>query len=148
MPTLTASAPASARARTASAVATLPAMISVPKVFLIHDTVSTTPFEWPWAVSTTSTSTPAFTRAVIRSSRSAPTLTAAATSNRPVASFAAFGKFSRFSMSLTVISPSRSPEPFTSRSFSMRCCPSSAVASSIEIPTGAVTSSRVITSET
>src|SRR5262249_1538601 len=45
--------------RAPSAVATLPAITSISKRFLISLTVSRTLPEWPWAESTTSTSTPA-----------------------------------------------------------------------------------------
>ena len=59
MPTFTASAPASARAFAPSAVATLPAITSIVCRFLSSRTVSITFRLWPWAESTTSTSTPA-----------------------------------------------------------------------------------------
>ena len=59
-PTLMASAPASIRSRVPSAVATLPAMISTsPKRRRRARTVSMPLSEWPWAMSTTSTSAPA-----------------------------------------------------------------------------------------
>ena len=57
MPTLTASAPAAIRSSQPSAVATLPATTSMSQRFLIVRTVSITLAEWPWALSTTSTST-------------------------------------------------------------------------------------------
>ncbi len=62
MPTFTASTPASISAWVASAVATLPAMSSkraLGKFLRISRTASSTPREWPWAVSITITSTPA-----------------------------------------------------------------------------------------
>ncbi len=60
MPTFTASTPASMSASVASAVATLPATRSVfGNSRRTRATMSMTPCEWPCAVSTTSTSTPA-----------------------------------------------------------------------------------------
>ncbi len=91
IPTLMASAPALIRASVASAVATLPAMISTSKFAFIFETVSITERAWPCEVSTTTTSTPAATIASIRSNASAPVPTAAATRNRPLASFVACG---------------------------------------------------------
>ena len=82
-PTLTASAPASTSASAASAVAMLPAMSSTSKRLLSCRAISSTPREWPCAVSTTSTSTPASTSASARSSASGPTPTAAPTRSRP-----------------------------------------------------------------
>ncbi len=58
MPTFTASAPAAIRSRQPSLVATFPAITSISHSFLILRTVSITLAEWPWALSTTSTSTP------------------------------------------------------------------------------------------
>src|SRR3954465_13060832 len=60
MPTFTASAPASHSAEAASPVQMLPPMTcAVGKFFLAQLTRSSTPCEWPCAVSTTITSTPA-----------------------------------------------------------------------------------------
>ena len=55
IPTFMASAPASIKALAAASVATLPAMMSTsdPTDFLMDATVSITPDECPWAVSTT-----------------------------------------------------------------------------------------------
>ena len=51
---------------------------------LSRRTISSTPREWPCAVSTTSTSTPASTSAAARSTASGPTPTAAPTRSRPL----------------------------------------------------------------
>ena len=67
MPTLTASAPASIRSRAPSAVATFPATTSMSQRFLMFLTVSITLAECPWALSTTSTSTPLAIRLSARS---------------------------------------------------------------------------------
>ena len=66
------SAPASISASAASPVAMLPAISSMSNSDLIRRTISTTAREWPWAVSTTITSTSAATRAAARSSASRP----------------------------------------------------------------------------
>ncbi len=106
MPTLTPSAPASARAAAASAVATLPAMICAPlDSRRTAATLSSTPREWPCAVSTTITSAPAAIRASARSMPEAPVPVAAPTRSRPCVSLQACGKRCAFSMSLTVIRP-------------------------------------------
>ncbi len=77
-PTLTASAPWSARAFAPSPVATLPPITcTCGKFLLIQRTRSSTPCEWPCEVSTTSTSTPPPTSASTRSSVSPPVPTAA-----------------------------------------------------------------------
>ena len=92
MPTLTASAPASTRSPAASAVAMLPAMTwTWGKWLLTQRTMSITPLEWPCAVSTTRTSTSAWTRASTRSSVPVPVPTAAPTSRRSRASLHAVG---------------------------------------------------------
>ena len=88
---LDASAPASISASAASAVATLPAISSMSNSALIRRTISSTPREWPCAVSTTSTSTSAATSAAARSSASVPTPTAAPTRRRPRSSLVASG---------------------------------------------------------
>ena len=73
MPTFTASAPASISARVASAVATLPATIWTRfESRFRRSTASATPLEWPWAVSITTTSTPASTSATERSKPASP----------------------------------------------------------------------------
>ena len=148
-PTLIASAPASIRASAASPVAMLPAITCTSWAFFTCRTTSSTPSEWPCAVSTTSASTSASTSAAVRSSASGPTPTAAATRSRPRSSFVASGYASRFEMSLTVMSPFSRPSRSTIGSFSIRCRPRIACASSSVVPTGAVTRpSRVIASAT
>ena len=67
--------------------------------------MSRTPCEWPCAVSTTRTSTLAATSASARSIVSLATPIAAPQRSRPSESFEAFGYFTAFWMSLTVISP-------------------------------------------
>ena len=111
MPTLTASTPRSISASVASAVATLPATRSTSwKVRRTCATMSSTPCEWPCAVSMTSTSTCAATSASARSIVSRPTPIAAPTRSRPRLSLHAFGYLISFWMSLTVIRPfSRKP---------------------------------------
>ncbi len=149
MPTLIASAPASISARAASAVAMFPAITSTADTALIFVTISSTPAEWPCAVSTTSTSTPAATSACARSTASGPTPTAAPARSRPRSSFVACGYSIRFWMSLTVISPQSRPSASTTGSFSIlfRCRISSASPS--VVPTGAVTRLRdVISADT
>ncbi|MCY1286493.1 hypothetical protein D9M70_354690 [compost metagenome] len=92
MPTLTPSAPASTSALAASPVAMLPPITwTSGKVCLTQRTRSITPWEWPWAVSTMITSTPAATSAVTRSAVSAPVPTAAPTRRRPWSSLLASG---------------------------------------------------------
>ncbi len=92
MPTLTASAPASARSATASAVATFPAMSgTVGNLALKRRTASSTPVECPWAVSMATMSTPADTRASARSRLSLETPMAAPTTRRPWRSLQALG---------------------------------------------------------
>ena len=132
MPTLTASAPASTSARAASAVAILPAMTWISAhLALMRFTVSSTPFECPCAVSTTTRSTPASRSAATRSSVSGVVPTAAPTRNRPLPSLQARGNSWAFWKSLTVIMPTSSWAPFTTRSFSIRClCRSASTSSS------------------
>jgi hypothetical protein len=67
-PTFTPSTPASTSAWAPALVATLPPTTSTasPSSFFSRDTVSSTPREWPCAVSTISTSTPASTKAIAR----------------------------------------------------------------------------------
>ena len=106
MPTLTASAPASIRARVASAVATLPAITCT--AFdnpLASSTARATSRLCPCAVSITITSHSASISARVRSSPFSPTVVAAATRRRPAASFVAEGYVTAFSMSFTVIRP-------------------------------------------
>ena len=120
-PTLTASAPALARASTPSSVTTFPATTgSDGQPPLIRSMALITPAEWPWAVSMAMASTLRATRASTRSSTSSPTPTAAAQRSLPPSSREAFGNSWRFWMSFTVINPARRPSWSTSGSFSMR----------------------------
>jgi hypothetical protein len=74
---------------------------------------------------------------------------AAPTRSRPSPSFVAFGYFSVFSKSFTVMRPRRRPSSSTSGSFSILCCAKMATALSGSTPTGAVMSGAlVITSRT
>ena len=149
MPTLTASTPASARARTPPAVATLPAMRSTDgNACRSRAAASITFWECPCALSRTSTSTLAATSASARSRASAAMPTAAPTRRRPSESLHALGYLIAFWMSLTVIRPRRLNCWSTTRSFSTRCrCRMSFACASV-VPTGTVMSfSRVITSE-
>ena len=87
IPTLTASAPAFAKALAAAAVAIFPAITcNFGKAFLTIFKVSITPLEWPCAVSIAITSTPALTSALTRSKVSVVTPTAAPTLRRPCSS--------------------------------------------------------------
>ena len=139
-PTLTASTPRAIRSRAPSNVATLPAISGTSgKRSLIRFAAAMTFSLWPCDESRQRRSTLAATSAAQRSSRSAPEPTAAATRSRPSASLQAFGYSCAFLMSLTVISPLRFPSSSTTRSFSMRCLCSSALAASRVVPTGAVT---------
>ncbi len=122
IPTLTASTPASMRARVAAPVATFPATSSTStNVFRRRATMSMTPCEWPCAVSTTSTSTPAATSAAARSGVSFAMPTAAPQRSRPRGSFDALGYLTAFWMSLTVMRPLRRKSLSTTRSFSTLC---------------------------
>ena len=110
IPTLMASAPAAVKSAAASAVAILPAMRSVSGYLLLKCSMaSSTPRECPCAVSITMTSTPCSISAVVRSSASPPTPTAAPTRKRPRSSLQALGYWIVFSMSLTVIKPFKMP---------------------------------------
>ena len=75
-------------------------------------------------------------------------ITMAPQRSRPRSSFDASGKRSLFSMSLIVMSPRRSPEASTTRSFSMRCLWRSVFASSADVPGDTVTSSFVMSALT
>ena len=122
IPTFTPSAPASANAMAASAVAMLPpTTCTCGNVSFTQRTRSITPFEWPCAVSTTIMSTPASTKARTRDSVSAPVPTAAPTIRRPRLSLAAFGYFWAFFISFTVTMPARANLSSTIRIFSIRC---------------------------
>ena len=69
--------------------------------------MSSTPADSPFAVSTTSTSTPASRRASARSHASPKKPIAAPTRRRPSLSFVAFGYCSDLSKSFTVMRPVR-----------------------------------------
>ncbi len=124
-----------------SAVAMLPPMTcTCGKRCLIHCTRSSTACEWPCDVSTTSTSTPAWTSASTRSSVSPPVPTAAPTRRRPSSSFDASGCSVDLRMSLTVMRPRNSIASLTTSTRSSRCWCISALARSRSVPSGTVTS--------
>src|SRR4029079_17979534 len=108
IPTLIASAPASTSALAASAVATLPATtwteLETP---FTRSTAAATSRLWRWAVSMTMQSQPASISASDLAKPASPTVVAAATRSRPSTSFVASGAATDFSMSLTLISPTR-----------------------------------------
>ncbi len=140
IPTFIIEAPASIRSRVPSAVATFPAMmVRSGYCSLIRLTVLRILIWCPCAESSTTTSTPALTSAAVRSITSLETPTAAPTSNRPCASFAEFGNWMAFSMSLIVIKPFSSLCSSTKGSFSILCCWRITSACSNVVPTGAVT---------
>ena len=102
--------------------------------------MSTTPREWPWAVSTINRSTPASTSVIARFQPSSKKPTAAATRNRPASSLVASGYCSDLVKSLTVMRPRNRPLSSTSGSFSILCLARSAIASAGAMPGAAVTS--------
>ncbi len=111
--------------------------------------MSMTPADWPLAVSTTSTSTPASRSASARCQASPKKPMAAPTRRRPWSSLVASGYFSLLSKSLTVIRPASLPSASISGSFSTRCFAKIAMTSFAPMPTGAVTRpSLVMTSFT
>ena len=123
-PTLTASTPASMSACAPSRVATLPPMMSMwsnDESAFRRRTMSITPADWPLAVSTTRTSTPASRSASARSHASPKKPIAAPTRRRPCSSLVASGYFSLLSKSLMVMRPASLPSSSMSGSFSMRC---------------------------
>ena len=141
IPTFTASHPACTSACAPSAVATLPPMTCMSgQRCLMERTRLTTPWEWPCAVSTTITSTPAPTSASTRSSVPCPVLTAAPTRSCACASLHASGYACAFWMSFTVTSPRSSKPPFTTSTFSIRCACRSRRISSRGAPSRTVTS--------
>jgi len=145
MPTLMPSAPALISASAASAVAILPAIISTPgKVDLARMMASITPWEWPWAVSITITSTPALRSASIRASISSVGPTAAPTRKRPKPSLQALGYFLTFSISLIVIKPLRKRSLSTTSNFSTLVCLRCSFACSRVVPTETVTRLRFV----
>src|SRR6266853_1130058 len=98
----------------------------------------------PGPTPTFTASTPRSTNALARACASAVPPTAAATRSRPCWSLLASGCWRRLKMSLMVIKPRRMPCLSTTGSFSMRCLPSRRSASSIVVPTGAVTSLSLV----
>ena len=151
IPTLTPSAPASASALAAEPVAMLPPITcSSGKVSFAQRTRSITPLEWPCAVSTITTSTPALTSAVIRSGVSGPVPTAAPTRSCPSLSLQAFGCSCALLMSFTVIRPAKPPLSLTTNNFSMRLtCSSFSITSRLSpVLTVISLSLVVITSDT
>ena len=141
IPTFIPSAPASTSALAPSPVATLPPITSTSgKFFLIHLTRLRTFKEWPWAVSTTRTSTLAWTRAATLSSVPSPTLTEAPTIKRPWSSLHAFGYCSALSISVTVINPLSSKSSLMTNTFSILCLCNNARTSSAPAPSLTVTS--------
>ena len=136
IPTFTASTPASIKSFVASPVATFPAINwrfgYFSFIFLI---AVITPFEWPWAVSTVTTSTFAFSKASILSIMSWVIPTAAPTNNLSCSSLAEFGYCLDFSISLIVIRPFNLKSSSTIGSFSTFPDSIFLTASSIEIPT-------------
>ena len=112
-------------------------------------TPSITPFEWPWAVSKTITSTFALTTESTLSIMSLVTPIEAPHKSLPFSSLAAFGKALAFSISFIVISPFRLFSSSTKGSFSILCCFNISNASVNVVPSFAVTNGLfVITSET
>ena len=152
MPTLTASAPASIMACAPSRVAMLPPMICTSRKagsFFRRRIMSSARRAWPFAVSTTSASTPASIRAEARCQASPRKPTPAATRRRPWPSLVASGYCSVLTKSLTVIRPASLPFSSISGSFSTLCWASRRWASSLEMFAGPVTRfSRVMTSLT
>ena len=107
MPAFTASAPASIKSAAPSSVATLPAITSMSCLALMARIVSMTFRLWPWAESTTSTSTSAPINASARSSWLTPT--AAPDRSRPRASRQERGYCWSLEISRIVISPVSRP---------------------------------------
>ncbi len=139
MPTLTASTPIRIRSSVAAPVATLPATRSTSGNLLRSRlTISSTPTEWPCAVSMTSTSTCAATSASARSIVSLAMPTAAPTRRRPRSSLQAIGYLMAFWMSLTVIRPLSRYSWSTTSSFSTLCVCRMSCAWSSVVPTGTV----------
>ena len=150
IPTFTASAPASTRYLAASPVAILPTTQSIcGYCFLTCFNTSTTPLECPCAVSTTSASAPASTKAATRSNVLKVTPTPAATRRRPFESLQAVGlSFARV-ISLYVISPTSLFWLSTTGSFSILCCCRMLAAASRSVDWSAtIRFSFVITSST
>ena len=114
---------------------------------MILRTASMMFLEWPWAESTTMTSTCAFTRASTRSIMLPVMPTPAPQRRRPCSSFAESGYLICFSISLMVMSPFRLKSLSTMGSFSFLALARIFFASSKVMPSGAVIrSSEVIDS--
>ena len=146
-PTFTASTPALIRSSVPWAVAMFPAINSQSgNAFLILRIVLIAFSLCPWAISTTSTSTPASKRDSLLSKKSPLTPTAAPTNGLPFLSLDAFGKLALFVMSLLVIKPFTIPESSTIGNFSILCLCKISLDSSNVTPNFAVTTSLVITS--
>ena len=144
-PTFTASTPRSTSARAPASVATFPPTICASgKASRRQATVPRTPSECPCAESTTMTSHPAPSSVRARASASALPPTAAATRRRPCWSLFASGYRRRLKMSLMVMRPLSTPCSSTTGSFSIRCLARMRSASSIVVPTGAVTSLSLV----
>ena len=108
IPTLMPSTPSDTSSFAPSKVATLPQSSCTPGCLLLMAlTAAITRVVWPCAVSMASTSTLRATSSSARSMKSPVAPIAAPTRSRPWLSLAAFGYFSFFWMSLTVIRPLR-----------------------------------------
>ena len=139
MPTLIASAPASAKAFAPAAVATLPAITCMPlNVFLMAFKESITGFVCPCALSRQIMSTPARCNAATRSSVSFVIPTPAPTSSLPKESFTAFGLLFNFKISPKVTSPINLPALFTTGNFSILFFLKMSSAFLRSVPSGAV----------
>ena len=114
----------------------------------ISFTVSITPCECPWAVSTTMASAPDSNKANARSTPLSPVPVAAATLSRPCLSLQESGLSRLRWISRTVIIPAHPPSSSTTTNFSIRCLWRSRLASSGSTPSGTVTTSVVIIVET
>ena len=120
MPTFTQSAPASAKAFAPAAVATFPAIIfSCLKFLRKACNAVITPLEWPWALSSVTTSTPTCCKAAARSIKSLVIPKAAPTNNLPNPSLPAFGKLRNCKISRYVINPINLPRLLTTGNFSI-----------------------------
>ena len=151
IPIFTASTPAFSNSNAASAVAILPPMISTSlKVFLRVLIVSITFLEWPWALSTTKTSTPASERASALSIVFFSVPIAAATLSLPELSFVASGCWADFSISFIVTRPDKSWFLSRTNTFSILLLYINCITSSCEKPSLTVTnlSNGVIIEET
>ena len=141
MPTLTASAPALMSASAAAPVATLPAMTCRSgNLLLTMSMVCSTLAECPWAESSTTTSTLAFTSSWALSRQLAVIPRAAPHRRRPCSSLADSGYLICFSISLMVIRPFRLKSSSTMGNFSFLALARIFLASSRVMPSFAVIS--------